>query len=247
MKYTYHLPNSHLFRYLQLRHAYNAQFGSAAITMRMGDLEAMICDDALDKALSNIYKQPCIDIGKVLTPCRNAWVAVFPQLDGYDWNDLWEVYFIRLLSARDHLIQYKFLHRIYPTPARLAGIFPTQSPSCWWCTSSKFWECTVIQQFWLEVTTIFVRPCIETCLLGLVDSLAPRKLIHSLLTLLVYCAGKLIILSWKKPTVPAVPGWKVLINKILPFYKAMYISRGGPNKFDKVWGAWVNNAITVSE
>lgn len=34
--------------------------GSAVIPIRMGDSEALILDDALDKSLSNIYKQMCM-------------------------------------------------------------------------------------------------------------------------------------------------------------------------------------------
>lgn len=35
----------------------------------MGDLEALLRDDTLTKALSNIYNELCIDTSKVLAPC----------------------------------------------------------------------------------------------------------------------------------------------------------------------------------
>lgn len=36
------------------------KIGSAVITIRMGDWEALILDDALDNALSNIYINNCV-------------------------------------------------------------------------------------------------------------------------------------------------------------------------------------------
>lgn len=62
---------------------------------------------------------------------------------------------------------------------------------------------------------------------------------YTVLTLLLYYARKLIVLSWKKPTTPDAPAWKALINKALSFYKAMYVNRGIPNTFEKVWGRWI--------
>lgn len=35
--------------------------------------------------------------------------AVVPDMDDEDWEDVWEVPFNRLVSARDRLIHYKFL------------------------------------------------------------------------------------------------------------------------------------------
>lgn len=104
----FHRPKTHLFRYLPFRHAYNAQFGNTILRIKMSDLEPLLRDNSLVKVLSTIYKQLFTDVGGLLACCRAAWVAVFPQLDGDDWNDFWKIHFSRLLSTRDHLIQYKF-------------------------------------------------------------------------------------------------------------------------------------------
>lgn len=97
----------------------------------MSDLESLLREDTLDKALSTIYKQLFSEVGDLLAGCRAAWEEVFPQMDGDDWDDLWDINFTRLVSARDQLIQFKFLHRIYLTLARLTKMFPTHSSSCW--------------------------------------------------------------------------------------------------------------------
>lgn len=260
LKSKFNLPNTHLFRYLQLRHAYHSQFGASAIVLQESDIESTLRNEPLDKALSTIYKQLFSDTHRVMASCRRRWEGVFPQLDSDDWDDIWDINFSRLISARDHLIQYKFLHWIYLTPARLARIFPSQSSCCWWCTLPSanfmhiFWDCVTIQRFWKEVTecveeitTLYIRPSVEVCLLGLVDSLAAKKVIRTFLTIAFFYARKTIVLSWKKTSPPTIQAWKALVNKTLPFYKATYARRGIPNKFERVWGGWTKSASTVSE
>lgn len=45
-----------------------------------------------------------------------------------------------MISARDHFIQLKFIHRAYYTPVRLAKMYPGTSPLCNRCSASPFWE-----------------------------------------------------------------------------------------------------------
>lgn len=113
LKHQYQLPNSHLFRYIQFRHAL---FGSSNLSVKVNDLESFLRDGDLTKTLSTIYKQLFMNTPKVLLSCRTAWKTDFPQLDGEDWDDIWGPTFSRLVSAQDHLIQSNFLIRIYFYP-----------------------------------------------------------------------------------------------------------------------------------
>lgn len=79
------------------------------------------------------------------------------------------------------------------------------------------------------------------------DTLAPKNVIRTLLTLLLYYACKVIILSWKKPLAPTLMAWKALINKALPLYEATYLSRDVQDKFKKVWGGWIDDNSTASD
>lgn len=133
LKSRYRLPNSHLLRFLQFRHAFSAQFGSSTLEVPVGDLESLLRAKDLPKALSIIYKELFTDTITVLASCHAAWLSDFPQLDNDDWDDAWIASFARLVSAHDHLIQFMFLHRIYYTPAKLARIFPAHSSNCWRC------------------------------------------------------------------------------------------------------------------
>lgn len=94
-------------------------------------------------------------------------------------------------------------------------MFPSQSSNCWRCAAPRAdfmhicWHCMASQQFWFKVvgcvqsvTTININPSVEICLFGLIELLAPTKVICAILTLFFYYAQKIIILSWKKTCGP---------------------------------------------
>lgn len=98
-----------------------------------------------------------------------------------------------------------------------------------------YWEFPAIQLYWKGYSPLYPY----TLLLGLVDSLAPTNSIHTLLTLLLFSARKLIILSCKRTTMPTQTASKLLVNKAPPLYKATYSNRNAPLKFEKVLG-WMD-------
>lgn len=131
LKSMHHLQNSHLFCFLQFRHVFYAQLGGGWLTLQSIDLESLLRDDSLSKALGTIYTQLFTETAKHLMPCHSAWAADIPRVDKDDWGDMWEALFTKLVSARDHLI----LHRIYLTPARLARDQPS---NCWSCSIPNY-------------------------------------------------------------------------------------------------------------
>lgn len=46
-----------------------------------------------------------------LDKLKTSWLAELPELDGEDWEDIWEYPFSQLMSSRDRLVQLKILHR----------------------------------------------------------------------------------------------------------------------------------------
>lgn len=156
-----------------------------------------------------------------MEPCRRAWEAETSGLDRDDLNDIWGIAFQTLVSTRDRLIHYKFLHRIYLTPARLARMFGNQQSSCWRCSTPLanfmhiFGDCPQVKPYWQavascirSVTSISIPMTVEVCLLHLVEPLAATRAIRTLLTLLLFYAKKRIILSWKSSSAPTLESWK---------------------------------------
>lgn len=171
---------------------------------------------------------------------------------------MWDHPFKNLVSARDRLIQFKFLHRIYLTPARLSQIFPSSDGRCWRCILSPadakhiFWDCPKISNFWREVTDcltevfhtqIPLTP--RVCLIGLVEEVVPSLAHRTLLNIGLFYGKKAILLKWKKSAAPTLSFWKALVNLVIPLYKATYRIRGCPKKFTKVWQPWLDTNTTV--
>ncbi|OCT80354.1 hypothetical protein XELAEV_18027162mg [Xenopus laevis] len=77
---------------------------------------------------------------------------------------------------------------------------------------------------------------------GVVDSVESR----TLLQLLMFYARKLTVLRWNRPATPTMEEWKDLVNNALPYYKAVYMSRGCTVKFIAIWMVWVLNSNTNS-
>lgn len=126
LKARFNLPNVYFFQFLQLRHAYRAQFGDSPLTLYQSNMESLLRQETLNKPLSTIYKalQPTVHHG--LERLRDFWVSELPEFDGEDWEDIWDSPFGQLVSSRDRLIQFKILHKFYYTPYRLHKIYPAR-------------------------------------------------------------------------------------------------------------------------
>lgn len=116
-------------------------------------LEDMLMVVDLPKVLLVMYKELFKRSPVALTKCRECWEGEVPDIEEEEWDDMWDQPFKHLVSARDRLIHFKFLHRIDFTPARLAVIYPSVSSECWRYGFSPadakhiFWECPQIKTF----------------------------------------------------------------------------------------------------
>lgn len=108
-----------------------------------------------------------------------------------------------LVSAKDWLIHFKILHRVYLTPQRLHKIYSSHSSQCWRSTAhpAKFFTCVLglyrtgmrlfwskISQYICSVTTISVPLSIDVCILGLLNLLATSGAMGTLIGLLLFYA-----------------------------------------------------------
>lgn len=130
-----------------------------------------------------------------------------------------------MISARDKIIQYNFLHRIHYTPACLYKMGRVDSPECCGCHTEvrdyfhMIWQCPHLVRFWKAVLM-----CLENrlaipnvysptrCFLG---GFGEENLSSNKKTLLniVFYAKKALALKWKNPTLPPVQFWVDLINR----------------------------------
>ncbi|OCT78259.1 hypothetical protein XELAEV_18029369mg [Xenopus laevis] len=212
------------FRYRQLHHAALSQFTARGPKVEVTVLETKLQLETMAKPLSNIQyiRSLCSRTSKGFYPVKpnGAWI---PTRTDNDWATVLR----HLLSAKDKLIQVKFLHRIYMTPERLNLINPDRSKICPRCgleTGNWFhilWSCVEIQGYWTQEGRVFLQT-------------------------LLYYAIKMIILKWNRPLAPTIEAWKLLVNAALPFYKDALIARGCQDKFIDIWLLWILNPDTNS-
>lgn len=92
LKQMYGLPNSYLFRFLQLRPAFNSQFESSQVTFYTSTLEDLLRDRSTVKHLSNIYKSLLHNLHAEMEPLKAKWMGDFPSLDAEDWEEMWVLF-----------------------------------------------------------------------------------------------------------------------------------------------------------
>lgn len=76
------------------------------------------------------YKDLFKNRPKAVNKCRGCWEADVLDIQGEDCDDMWDHLFQHLVAVRDRLIHFKFLNRIYYTPARLESIYPSVPEEC---------------------------------------------------------------------------------------------------------------------
>ncbi|OCT97342.1 hypothetical protein XELAEV_18009571mg [Xenopus laevis] len=202
-------PTQHVtqFRYDQLRHAAQAQFSNPQSTIVATSLEKALQLQVVAKLLSAIYHSLLAPEEKRPLKCFQKCVRDIANLDEESWELIMRHMLATTISARDKLIQLKFMHRSKLTPVRLHHMDPTRDQNC-------------------------TRGCGH-----------PGTWFHMLL---MFYARKMIVLRWNKKEAPKLEYWKDLVNKALPYYKAVYMSRGCTDKFIAIWMLWVLNSDTNS-
>lgn len=118
LKEKFGFTNRQFFRYLQLRHAHTAQFGSLPVLLMQSNLESLLWYKQLVKPTSNIYKalSPSVHFG--MEKLFTKWQTVIPDLVSGAWEDAWEYPFLQLISVRDRLIQFKLIHCVFMSPQK---------------------------------------------------------------------------------------------------------------------------------
>lgn len=109
------------FRYLQLRHAVQAQF-PAPLTVESDPIERLHTSSIMGKPLSSLYLRLSLAYANTSTHTYQKWATDFTDLDGEEWETCTSHFVMDMISAGDRFLQLKFLHRAYFTQQRLAAI-----------------------------------------------------------------------------------------------------------------------------
>lgn len=134
---NFNLPSSHLFRYYQLSHVFNAHFAQAK-TIEQSILEMVLRSHRLEKPASRLYSHFITVSPPALEGLMARWLRDIPDLDNDDWDEVWDSPFRSLASLRDRLIQFKLVHRAYFTPTSQDEPYVFSRLLAVWCGSGRF-------------------------------------------------------------------------------------------------------------
>ena len=251
------LPNSHFFRYLQVRHFIRSSIPNFPVMPNATVVDSLLHLNPTDKGLiSNIYgkiknlKQ--MSTGKI----KNLWEQ---DLNISISNDLWDS-ILKLvnstsLCARHSLLQCKVVHRVHMSKLKLSRIYSEISPNCDKCKGGiaslihMFWFCPALQNYWKDVFSTLssilnydLKPNPLIALFGTSNEvelyLNPTK--RRTLSFAVLLARRAILLKWKGDDPPSHAQWLRDIMSCLDLEKIHYSVLNIDIKFQRVWGPFLD-------
>lgn len=252
IKDQYALPNSHFFRYLQVRDFISKNMQNLAPNTTF--LERVLAYATHDKFISFVYDTFCSNLRSSTESLRTQWQRDLSiDIDDNMWESILENTSHILTSNTDRETQFKILHRMHWTPL-FRSKMGLSSPLCHKCKSDlgtyahMFWSCPVIQQFWNdvkeEVCMIIGYPLdlssIHCLLAADVDGADNNN--NKLVKILLYVARKVILRLWIYDEAPSVTKWYETVLQILPFEKLTYTLRDNLKGFIKIWQPFLDVA-----
>ncbi|KAI5086736.1 hypothetical protein C0J45_23912, partial [Silurus meridionalis] len=158
LRRLYDLPHNHFFRYLQIRSFIKNKFPpfpDLAPSSPLDNLTSSYLPFTNEGLISILYSQILSLQTHNLDKIKSRWEADLAiELSEDFWGKALKTIHSSSSSVRLRLIQFKVLHRVHFTKARLARIFPGLDASCDRCSLSPanllhmFWSCPLLENYW---------------------------------------------------------------------------------------------------
>ena len=250
LKVRFHLPNSHLFRYLQERDFYKKRYQDFPHTPADTPIDTIFkASMAMKGLISTLYDATL----SLCSPSDQTLVTIWSQDLKVDLSHLWESILLRVHSssvcARHGVIQCKLLHCVYwNNKSRLSRIYCNIDPLCDKCRQHRgtlihmFWTCPSLHAYWVSIfstlSDVFQNtqePCSLMALFGVLsDSNKLSKPQSDFVAFLCLIAWRLILRHWKSQHRPSHSLW---IRDIFMFSK--HLKRGSVSKCNKMWQLFI--------
>lgn len=176
-----------------------------------------------------------------------------PELTEEGWEEVTEVCFQDIISTADQYIQFKFIHHLHYTSAKLNRMGLGTNAACPRCNLNNadlfhmFWSCLGLASYWMDLFNFFdnqlallVPQTPDVGLLGILNDFKHRVPAWILIRTVLFYARKVIRLHWKDSNPPTVQSLFRIINGELPKFKIIYKSRACSKKCIKVLQTWMD-------
>lgn len=254
----YSIPNSHFFRYLQVRDYIRKSFSSFPDQPDKDWIEECIqYDPSWRGSVSRLYQMIQSVNTTTLDHIKEQWQEELGvEILDVNWHYAIERIHSSSICIRHGLMQFKILHRVHLSRARLAKIYPNTDATCLRCHLAPgtlfhmFWSCSKLRTFWCDIfdtyTQVFNRKVDPDPLMGLFGIIplgssftftASQSEIIAFTSLL---ARRLILLNWKAEAPPSYGRWVVDVMAHLKLERMRTALRGSQRKFWKVWQPFID-------
>ncbi len=247
----FNLPSSHIFRYFQIRDYVKTvllQFPNKPSKSTIDDI--MSFNPTRKRAISHILGLlsglECTSMSRI----RIAWEQdLRTSIDDGTWAKIVKRVHSSSMCARHSLVQFKVIHRVHFSKAKLAKIYPQINPICDRCKLEDatlfhmFWLCPKLKGYWKAifealstVLTVKIDPNPLMSIFGIIpEGMELPVGGHKIVAFTTLLARRLILLRWKEAVPPSVSHWIRDVLSNLKLEKIRYTLRGSEDKFFKVW------------
>ncbi|XP_040184732.1 uncharacterized protein LOC120917483 [Rana temporaria] len=222
LRVEYGLPSSMLFQYMQLQHAVRAQSRSSEWHLSPTPVFSLLGDAVSSKGFISECYAILLQyfLGQHPVMVREKWEKDVGQLDGEQWEEIFQGVSSCSLNVAQRLTQLYIIFRVYYTPRRLQLMGMQTDDVCTRCKRVHgdlihlLWRCPKLHKYWSEVmstvNSVFgvsmpVDP--RVCLLGVLEEHVEEVYTREAVQRALFQARKLIMIHWKSETPPTLREW----------------------------------------
>lgn len=219
-------------------------------------LDQLFPDDPEQRGtISSLYIKLISLLSSPVNTQRDSWqLDLNICLTDEEWNEAKYRIHRSSICARHSLIQFKVVHRLHLSKAKLAKMYPSVDPTCSRCKQSPatlahmFWLCPRLSAFWSQIFVSYSRifgkdVCANplTAIFGIVcekkNTLSKSELDCIAFTSLL--ARRLILINWKQSFPPSFQQWARDVLQSLMLEKIRLNLRGSGPKFTVMWRPFI--------
>ncbi len=254
---TFDLSQSYIFRYLQVHHFIKHSFPQLQKLPLDHDIHRLLRQSPLEKHLVSKFISMFVSHSSISTAhLKDAWER---DLGKDIWASTWEEGLRRIhscsINVRLQLAQFKVMHRLHYTKAKLNRLYPSISPLCDRCKSADgtyghiFWSCPEVSEFWKGVFRLYshtfeneINVDADLAIFGCSDQALtwPQNQQLSLVFGMVL-AKRMILMEWKSTLPPSFFKWLAEMVSALKLERLRFSRAGRLKMFDKIWGPFLRS------
>ena len=257
----FNLRRSDMFRYFQVRHFLRNSDPNFPNLPQNTVLDDMLETSPNSKGLISRLTDIITSLKNVtLSKIKTDWEKELGiNIEDESWNCALQSINSSIFCAKLGIIQFKVLHRVHLSKARLAKMYSNDDTFCDRCHNTPanltpmFCSCPPLANYWLSIfhfllesLNVDLQPNPLTAIFGISDSKSHRTII-AFTSLL---ARRRILLHWKSKHPPKASMWLSDLMQFIQLEKIKYSLRGSRNKFLTIWGpilTYIDNIKSITD